>query len=35
MVVTLRCMTESVGDISLQIKLVKGEYKDGFWTYDG
>ena len=35
MVVTLRCMTESVGDLSLQIKLIKGEYKDGLWTYDG
>ena len=35
MVVTLRCLTQAVDDLTVHIKLVKGERRGGGWVFDG
>lgn len=33
--IALKCMREKVNDITVNIKLIKGEKKEDVWTYNG
>ena len=33
--IALKCMREQVNDITVNIKLIKGEKKEDVWTYNG
>ena len=33
--VLLRCMKQSIGDVSIHLKLIKGEKQEDVWTYYG